>query len=422
RLKVGGTGAPSDSVIVSAKSIYDMPVQMQDYMLQSQNIDTIGAAIDTLSTKVIHFSLSIKTLVRTNDKRVISKDDSVRAEIIPNQADNNGQYVVSYVRGKVKPTLAAIHFEMPVTIGDIGNKFTSDSISFDSVTIAVNIFSTGLFPTDLNMKIIALDNEGNRGDSLMVPTNHTDNQTGATAFRILPGDSARIVFTKGTGVGRFLSSFFGRNGRLPDKLVVDGDALIDPIDVYKDSLSTGTVKDGDSIYTSVDFSFPTRLAVVNGVLRDTIALQKQNIDEKTYSKVKDGNIYFKIENDFPFELDVTSRMFKAMAANSTKPDTATPLFTLPRGADSLTSRPADPPIIADSSRYFTGGGEGITYTYVNIVPSDVDKITSADFMSVQIGLRTSGNNGKPVAFNTSDKIRLKIFANVSFNVDFSNNK
>ncbi len=412
-----GLGTPSDSVIIGPKTTYDMPVLMKDYILQSQHIDTLGAEIDTLSTKVIHFSLSIRTLVRTNDRRVISKDDSVVAAIIPNQADNGGKYTLSYVRGKVKPTPEKIHFDVPVTIGDIGNKFTSDSITFDSVTITINILSTGLFPTDVNMTIYALDNNGDVGDSLVVPPS-----PGRDVFRILPGDSAHIVFTKGTGVSRFLGSFFGRTGRLPDKLRVEGNALIDPVDVYLDSLSTGTVQDGDSIYTSVDFSFPAQLGIVNGVLRDTIALGKQNIDKNTYSKVQNGNIYFKIENGFPFRLNVNADMFKALAADSSQIDTNSLLITLPRGADSATGRLADPPIIVDSSTYFSGGGQAISYTYINLVPADVEKITSADFMTVLIRMKTSGNNGEPVAFQTGDLLHMKIFANVSYNVDFSNKK
>jgi hypothetical protein len=410
-----GLGTPSDSVIIGPKTTYDMPVSMKDYILQSQHIDTLG--IDTLSTKVIHFSLSIKTLVRTNNKRVISKDDSVVAAIIPNQADNGGKYTLSYVRGKVKPTPEKIHFDVPVTIGDIGNKFTSDSVTFDSVTITVNILSTGLFPTDVNMTIYALDKNGDVGDSLVVPPS-----PGRDVFRILPGDSAHIVFTKGTGVSRFLASFFGRTGRLPDKLLVEGNALIDPMDVYLDSLSTGTVQEGDSIYTSVDLSFPIRLGIVNGVLRDTIALGKQNIDKNTYSKVETGNIYFKIENGFPFRLNVSADMFKALATDSSQIDTNSLLISLPRGADSTTGRLADPPIVVDSSTYFSGGGQAISYTYISLIPADVEKITSADIMAVRIKLKTSGNSGETVIFQTSDLLHLKIFANVSYNVDFSNNK
>ncbi len=411
KLKEGGIGAPSDSVIVSGKSTYDMPVLMQDYVLQSQHIDTIGAEIDTLSTKVVHFSLSIKTLVRTTDKRVISKDDSVVAGIYPDKdlQGNTIPYTISNVRGKVKPTPETIHFEMPASIGDLGDKFRADSISFDSVTITVNILSTGLFPTDLNMTIIALDKDGNRGDSLEVP-----HSPGRNAFRILPGDSAQIVFTKGTGVARFLSSFFGRNGRLPDKLLVDGNAVIDPMDVYLDSLSSGTVKVGDSIYTSVDFSFPVRVGIMNGVLRDTVALGKQNINKSTYSKVDNGSIFFKIENDFPFQLDVSAAMFKAMAADSSKPDTTNLLISLPHNGD--------PPIIADSSRYFTGGGTGTSGSFVSLTPADVEKFTSADFMTVQIALKTAGNTGQPVSFNTTNKIHLVVSANIVFNVDFSSKK
>ncbi len=425
------TGAPfvltndkngDTSGIVSANSTFIQTVNMSDYAIQSQQISLVGGKLDTLSTPNVHFSISIKTLGATgNNKVLISKDDSVRVDILPlnnNQSPPRKTYVLSKVIGKLKPTTVAINQTVDAAIGDIGNEFSADSIKFDSVSITLNILSTGLFPTDLTMKVIGLDKNGNQRASLVAQ----DVKPGGgltDTLRINPGQAKKIVFNKTTssganGIDQFLSSFFsGGNASLPSKLQVVGQAVIDPASYYKYPDSTGTVEIGDSVFTSVNFSFPVSIGIINGVFRDTVVLTDTSgnkIDKKDLALIDSGNVIFTIFNGFPLQITVGSKLLPGLASNPSIANTDSNAVLL--------SLPKTGLITADSARYASlpNSPIGLTGIVIPLTSSDVGKINPARFVAVTIHLNTSGSN-LPVAFKQSYYVQLKAFVSVNYNVN-----
>ena len=396
-------------------------VSMPSYAIQSQDIETIGGHVDTLSVPNVHFSLRIRTLAATQSRVVISKDDSVVVQIQPqnnHQSPPRKTYVLSKVIGKVKPTIVPINEIVNSSIGDIGNEFTADSIKFDSVSITLNILSTGLFPTDLTMKILGLDNNGTQRASLTAQEPKAGGGLTDT-LRINPGQTKKIVFDKTTstganGIDQFLSKFFsGGNSSLPSKLQVVGQAVVDPASYYQYADSTGTVKAGDSVLTSVDFSFPVHVGIINGIFRDTVVLSDTSgnkIDKKNFSQIDSGNVIFTIFNGFPLQITVGSKLIPGLVSNPSIPnsDSNAVLLSLPKTGL----------ITADSARYASKPGSpiGITGTVIPLSPSDVDKINPARYVAVTIHLNTSGSN-QPVEFKKSYYIQLKAFLNVRYNVN-----
>lgn len=392
-------------------------VLMKDYAIQSQDIINVGGKIDTLSVPNVHFSLKIKTLAATASRVVITKDDSVQVAIVPG-ANNQGNktYVLDKVIGKVKPTPVPINQNVDATVGDIGSKFTADSIRFDSVSITLKILSTGSFPTDLAMKIVGLDKNGMRRDSLIA--REVRGGILSDTLRINPGVEKQIVFDKSTssgghGIDQFLSSFFsGGSGSLPQQLIVSGQALVDPPSYYQYPESTGTVKAGDSVFTSVEFKFPVRVGIINGTYKDTITISDTSgnkIDKKSVAQIDSGKVIFTINNAFPFQLDVGTKLFPALAADKSKVDTSTVLLLLPKVGE----------IRADSARYGSkpDAPVGVTGTVIPLTPDDVDKINPASFVAVAIKMKTAGNDN-PVEFKKDYYVRLKAFVSVRYNVDF----
>ena len=410
------------SGIVSANSTFIQTVNMSSYAIQSQQISLVGGRIDTLSTPNVHFSISIKTLGATgNNKVLISKDDSVRVDITPlnnNQSPPRKTYVLNKVVGKLKPTVVPINETVNSSIGDIGNEFSADSIKFDSVSITLNILSTGLFPTDLTMKILGLDKNGNQRASLTAQEQKAGGGLTDT-LRINPGQTKKIVFDRTTstganGIDQFLSSFFsGGSASLPTKLQVVGQAIVDPSSYYRYPDSTGTVKAGDSVFTSVDFSFPVHVGIINGVFRDTVVLTDTSgnkIDKKNLSQIDSGNVIFTIFNGFPLQITVGSNLLPGLASNPSIPNTDSTAVLL--------SLPKTGLITADSARYASKPSSpiGITGTVIPLSTSDVDKINPARYVAVTIHLNTSGSN-QPVEFKKSYYIQLKAFVSVRFNVN-----
>ncbi|HTY12362.1 MAG TPA: hypothetical protein VMF88_14970 [Bacteroidota bacterium] len=398
-------------------------VSMANYAIQSQSFQTINGRLDTLSVANMHFSLRIRTLAATQGRVVIRKTDSVQVQITPqnnNQVPPRPTYIISKVIGKVKPTVVAINTTVPSLIGDISNKFTADSIKFDSVSITLNILSTGLFPTDLTMKVIGIDNNGNQRATL---TAMDPKQGGGLTdtLRIYPGQTKKIVFNKqtsqpGNGIDQFLSAFFsGGNGSLPTKFQVIGQAVVDPASYYQYPDSTGTVKQGDSVYTSLDFSFPVTIGIINGTFKDTVVMQDSSgnkVDKKDLTQIDSGQVSFTIVNGFPLQITAGMNLLPALKTNRSQPDTTV-----------LLSFPKIGLITADSARYASKPNSplGITGTVIGLDTADVSKINPASFAAVTIRLNTSGSN-QPVKFDTTYSVELKAFLSVRFNVNFDQMK
>ncbi len=409
---------PAQNQITHQPGVLLQTVLMKDYAIQSQDTIHTGAKIDTLSVPNVHFSLKIKTLAATASRVVISKDDSVQVAIVPG-TNNLGRktYILDKVIGKVKPTPVPINQTVDAALGDIGNKFSADSIKFDSVSITLKILSTGSFPTDLAMKIVGLDKNGVRRDSLIAREVRSNGILSDT-LRIDPGVEKKIVFDKSTssgghGIDQFLSSFFsGGSGSLPQQLIVSGRAMVDPASYYQYPESTGTVKAGDSVFTSVEFKFPVRVGIINGTYKDTISISDTSgnkIDKKSVAQIDSGKVIFTINNAFPFQLDVGTKLFPALAADKSKPDTSTVLLLLPKVGE----------IRADSARYASkpDAPVGVTGTVIPLDTADVGKINPASFIAIAIKMKTAGND-KPVEFKKDYYVRLKAFVSVRYNVNF----
>jgi len=399
-------------------------VSMPDYAFQSQHDTVIGSRIDTLSVLNGHISLAIRTLAATQSKVVISETDSVVVDVLPqnnHQTPPRKTYVLEKVVGKVKPTPVPINETVDAGIGNIGNQFTADAINFDSVSIKLKILSTGSFPTDLTMKISGLDKNGVVHGAPLTAQERNSSGVLTNVLRINPGQEKDIVFDKttsngGYGIDQFLSSFFtGGNGSLPSKLVVTGQAVVDPASYYQYPDSTGTVQVGDSVFTSVDFSFPVHVGIINGIFRDTVVITDTSgnkIDKKDLAQIDSGNVIFTIFNGFPLQITVGSKLLPGLASNMSKPNTDTNAVLL--------SLPKTGVIQADSARYAstppTNSPIGLTGTIIPMSTSDVGKINPARFVAVKIVLNTSGSNA-PVEFKKEYYVRLKAFVSVRYNVN-----
>ena len=409
-------GTVNGTTLINARSTLVDTVVLAGYQIQSQDIK----GNDTLSVRDIHYSLSITALKSTVGKVLITENDFVTVDITPMdnlQGAHKTTYVLRKVIGKVTPTFVPINTSFDAATGDIGNKFTADSINFDSVSIALNIFSSGSFPTDLKMKIIGLDNKGKRQDSLIA--RELKGGVLNDTLRLYPGFNKKIVFDKSTalpgthGIDQFLSSFFvGGSGSLPQKFIVVGEAVVDPKSYYQYPESTGTVTAGDSVTTSVDFRFPVRLGIMTGLYKETINIADSagiNINKDQLTSIDSGIVSFSVKNTFPFQLDVGTHLLKGLASDRTKPDTVS-IFSLPKN---------NGVIHVESANYSSSSPARSTYTPINLTKSDIiDGMSPASFIAVAINLNTFGGDAHPVAFKNDYYVELKARVSVRFNVNF----
>ena len=403
----------SKTAEINPKSIFNRSVLLKDYKLESQEAAN-------QPTNKMNFSINIKTLVPgLLGKIVVNKNDSVVAEIIPKK-DEFGKtipYKLHKVHGKIKPTTVSVNSSMPFVTGEMSSKFKADSILVDSIYLSLKLFTSGLFPIDIALKIYAVNKDGSFGDSLKYPS-------GNTPKRINPGEIDSIVFDKtNSTLDRFISSFLSAGGSgkfLPDSLRIIGKFVVNPIDVYKDPNAFGGATEGDTVVTGVKFSFPMRLGIKNGTLRDTSVIGDttssgtgtSKFDKSTIEDVIQGKILFSVENTFPIQIQIKAGLFDNKI-NSTKPDTVA-LMYLPMGSDT---------ILVDSARYSQSPVKpGKSFNTFSMTPNDVDKFNPAKFMTLAINLRTSGNGNKAVVFKKDNYLKIKSFASVTYNVNFEKKK
>ncbi|NUN68810.1 MAG: hypothetical protein HUU02_03770 [Bacteroidetes bacterium] len=416
RLK-DANGIPQDSITIKGRSSYIDPVLMKDYMIAARRVN---GGSDTL-TKDIHFSLSIKTLVKSPTKVVIKKTDSVLVEIRPKQtAGVNDPYVLDEVQGKIPPNIVSISDTIPAGVGSSNDNFSADSIKFDGAQIMLKIFTKSLFPTDLKFTVKGFA-DGTPTDSLSTPKGTGKNASpDGVSYRILPGDTAKIIFDKhnadanGKTIDAFLSKFI-RNGKFkfPDKFAIGGNAIISPQDQYisTDPASVGVVKDDDSVYTSLDFSFPLKIGIVNGLYAADTASIGDNVDTSLTNSIVEGTIGFNLASTFPVALDIYSNLIKADPADPTKPSRdplTNSVITFPQDSTKL---PLGVPGALDNQ-------VKVEYRSISLSDQDAKKVAQARFNAVQIKMRTAADNGNtPLAFVKDDSIQVITVANIKFRVD-----
>lgn len=394
--RLNGTNPTTGILTINAKDSVEQVVQMKNVTFVSR--DRLGA--DTVVTKFLHFSLEIKTLQASAGYALVNKSDNVLADVQPTVA-----FVLKEVQGKIPPKRIDITQSFEAGIGDIGNNLTLTGFR-SAINLSVNVLSTGLFPTDVNLNLYPVNRFGTEGTPI------------AIVRRINPGDPSMITIDSAQ-VNLLTNSFMATTGELPSKFDLRGYVEVSPLDVYNDnstaSAGVGRVVPTDSVFVSMDYAIPVAVGIQNGSLKDTSSFAQNNIDTAQVSSIESGRIYMNIENSFPITLDVQMKLLKGQLLDKNKVDTISPpVLTLPQD---FTDPVNYPPIkvSADTTANRTGVK---SFTFINLTPEDAGKLADASFAAIDLKMATAGGGLVAKEFKKSDKIRIKTFANVTFNVDF----
>jgi hypothetical protein len=402
RLKAGETGAEQDEVVIPAHTVFVQTVKLSDYTFISKNI----AGSDTLATAGVQYKMTVRTPGSGGAKCMISADDNISASISPSVVMGRVQpLTVSRFEGVIKPTVVTINETIATDFGVVADKFSADNIKFDNATIILKLFSKTTYPTDINLRVTAWHN-GVRGMSMNIPSGNGGLNG---AYRIIPGDTARIVFNKttttsGISIDQFMNSFTA-NGKieLPDHLVLEGTGIIEPSDMYMSGTNgkVGVVSVGDSISSAIEYSFPVRIAIQNGIFRDTTEFTN-TVDKAKLDLLESGKVCFQLENTFPVSGDVSLMMMGSRAVQDT-------LLNLTRI-----------PLHVESAVYSESGSNtpSKSYSFIDIRKGDAGKLSSAVFAAVKAQMQT-GNGTQPVSFRTTDHIRVKAYGTFNVTVDLS---
>lgn len=394
--RLQGTNPTTGILTIGAKDSIDETVQMKDVTFVSRE----RQGTDTVVTRFLHFQLEIKTVQAAAGYALVSKTDNVLALVQP-----TGSFVLNEVQGKIPPQRIGIAQEFDAGIGDIGNNLSLTGFR-SAISLAVNVLSTGLFPTDVNLNVYPVNKNGVEGAPVVI------------VDRINPGDPSTIDIDT-ADVNQLMNAFLASSKELPSKFRLRGTVTVSPMDVYGDNTNpkagVGRVVQDDSVHVTMEYAIPVALGIQNGSLKDTVSLEENNIDTTQLALIESGKIYMNVENTFPVTLDITMRLFRGKETDKTQIDTVSPpVLTVPQ----VLNDPANYPplrIAADTTAARTGVK---SYTFLNLVPADAAKLKDAAFTGIDLKMNTAGSGQTAAPFNKTDRIRLKTFANVIFNVDF----
>lgn len=405
-----GTDPVTGFVTIEPRDSLTPVIQMSNMTFTSR---LRSIANDTLVTQELHFSLGIKTLSASANYELVNKTDLIIADVQPVPLDT---FKLSSVVGKVPPQPINITKDLDAGIGDIGNDLTLTSFT-SNINLSARILSTGLFPTNLLLKIYAVDLAGNVGDSILV-RNAADIANNRNFHRVVPGVLDIVPITAGD-INTLMNSFLATKNQLPEKFLLKGYALINPFEAYleNDPTSvnyTGSIKRNDSVFVSLDYSIPVAIGIKNGSLKDTSSFADNNIDTSQVNLIQSGKIFMSLVNTFPLDIELRMKLLKPDVNDSSKVDTLSPpVLTIPQDLSDPVNYPPIR-IAADS----TPGRTGVkSFTFINLIPSDAAKLANASFSVIDLRLNTPGNGTVAQQFKKTDNIRFKTFANIIFLVD-----
>jgi hypothetical protein len=372
------TGVPfSVTTSLAGKSSTRVPVNAANLRVQSSS-----SAIGTRLT----FSASVDS-IRSQGMRQLNSTDVLRVEFQPRTA-----FIVQSITGRIKPTPFSINAGASgINFGELSDKLKGN-ITFDSVRMALKLRMSGGFPTDYNLRLVAMNRRivPVRIDSLTLPP-----PVGSTLRRLFPaqGSATEIVLDNSTGFNSFLSRFFPN---VPDTFIVRGTAVMNPSDVFPTAAGVQTIYDTSKVYASADVSFPLKVALAGGEVTDVVVLTSdEKLDEDVVRAVKTGTVYFEVSNGLPLKLTVQA----AFLGKSTggKRDT---LLRIPSdGPRTIAAAPVD-------QRGSVTGPKTSTFL-VQLNQSEILKYNDADAMWYRILVETIGGGTIPVKVRSTDAVNLR---------------
>jgi len=350
------------------------------------NVDTLNIVKptpDPTGTQM-KFSVGITAINSSGAKATVTSNDFVRASFTP-----LSPFILKSVTGKIKPTTVPINSGSPgLQLGTVSQKFTG-TFSFDSVRIAVNLGMSSGFPIQYNLHLIAMNRKTGRIDSVIVPVSTVN-----------PGinNTTPIILDNSNGLNTFIAGFVPS---FPDSFIVRGSVIINP------NFVSQTIYDTSKVFiSSVDTYFPLKLGITNGQYVDIVPI-KGTFDSATVSAVQQAAISFTIDNGIPLQFGFQA-CFLGLNKATNKRDT---LVKLPQSGPAYT--------ILGSPVDAGGSSNGINTSQftVAVAVADMQNIAASDSVFVRYTTQTSGTTGQAVKVRTSDSIRLRAGATLTYQIN-----
>jgi hypothetical protein len=359
-----------------------LPGKKTDSILVNANQFRIQTTASQLGTKVT-FSVGITSIHSGADKKTVTKNDFVRASIVPGTL-----LVLQSMTGKIKPQRIPINSTVKsgIDLKDIKD-LSADSIIFRGIQLAVHFPMTGGYPMDYHLTFIA-KSKGRLVDSIEIGTD--------IGFPRIYPDNPIVRISDASGFDNFLSKFFPE---VPDSFFVRGYLTLNPIDEFNKT-TLYSIYDTSKVYPSVDVNFPFAAGIKNGRMTEVTGFDKDTKDITKF--VKQGLLTFNIWNHIPLKMAFRAQFL---------------------GYDSLTHKGDTLLVIAPNELINAASVDGngfATTTEISkiIVPlngAQMVQFNKADSLCLRFTISTS-NNGQVVRVRDTDYIRVYAKGDITYTV------
>jgi hypothetical protein len=311
---------------------------------------------------------------------------SLRATDFMRVEATSSSVVVDSAIAVLKPTMIVIDERVALKLGEIGTKF-SGHIDIPAASMIFTPQTSIKVPMEMNLRFEAKNGTG-KTVSLQMPVTKGANGLGTIAFA--PGD-----------VGGFLSQI---SGNLPDSLRVVGNVVLNP---DFDTTAPAAIGRNCSFAGNVNLSVPLSMRISDGVFAETLVMgdttgdgtADHRIDPKELSSFNAGRMFVEIDNGLPLGVKI-----KLVLLDRNRK----PLLVIPQSeGDSITIAAGivaggDVQAPAHSSRF------------VELQNAEIQSLNVADFVQMGVAISTPGSG--PVNFNTTDRVRVRVWTQFSYRV------
>lgn len=375
--RVGGSYVPyEDSLYLAGNGSGTMQLNLANARIRSVD----GSLLRSLGVLG-----SIRILPSAGQPVTISETDRVSIAVT-----KRASFVVDSAIGVVKPTWVNVDTKIGLNLGKGLQKF-SGQINLPSASLKLTTNSSIGFPADAYLKLGA---RKSNGDSVFV-------QVPPSQRRLTPGQD--VIEFDGAEIGQFLSQL---SSKLPDSIRISGRILVNPSDVYVQS-NAGVASVGSQSFVggSAFINIPLSLGVVNGTVRDTVALgdttnggvKSSTIDKAQLDHYNSGKVFIELQNGLPAEVSFNVRLLDRSLRG---------LLTLPQSGQLITLRGAN----VDANGEVTMPAK--TTTVLELNQQEVSQYNPSEFVSVSVGLNTSSQS-PTVQFRTDHQVKVRVWTTVS---------
>lgn len=364
----------TDNVSLPARGSFDRTIDLRTYRLHSPDGNYISALDVTGSVTLTPAGGGAPVRVQESDNISFALTAT--------------SIVADSVVGVMKPTWVNVNTVLPVNLGDLTKKFKGQ-VNIPAANLRLLPQSTIRFPLELDLKLQAEGNRGQLLSELNIPQTTTD------------GTMLPIDFVPGE-VGRFLSSI---SGQLPDSLRVRGAVLVNP---EYDISTPQSVGSRSWFGGQVQVSFPLMLSLAGGEFADTASIGDTSgagqghtlVDAKSAGQINSIKLHVVIDNAIPLQVALKLQLLDRAKRL---------LLVLPQTAGDSITIPA--PVVLGGIVQSASHTERI----IQLAGTEIQQFNTASSVAYGLGLSTAGTD--PVSFESTQVIRIRVWAEFSYQVN-----